>query len=586
MTRFLILLGWGWLLAGVMSYGQTVDCSNIGFEEGTFRGWELWRGWVSDSAQKMFYSGMRPGSEHLGTGVYGHTITNLSDGYDPLITEKIPVVAPAGSQHSVRIGTRTIGSTADQLRTTLRVSADAPLLIYRFAVVIENPNHKPYQQPAFSLLIRTLQGDTIPCGYYQAAATNQTADFRRQGDQLIYRNWTTSVLDLRNYIGQQLNLEVTAHGCTEGAHFGYAYFDAQCLSAVITPTTVCSSQTNRMNLSAPTGFDLYEWNTGDTTATISIIPQLGDQYSVRVRSHSTLRPECGADFVLTYQVNALTIPTKQTISLCNGESYSVGDSIYTRSGTYRNVIKRAPPLCDSIIITELKVLPLSSSVQSVTLCKGSSLTVGDSVYYSTGSYQTRIRRAAPLCDSLVTTQLMITQVTLDFLADTLVRQGDSLQLKAPAPVGSPYVYEWLPKEGLSCPDCAITWVKPTQTAQYQLTARLPDSTCETKRALTIHVLPCLAGIPNTFTPNGDGINDHFRFTAAPCLGKFRQLIIYNRWGEIVFHQEIAPTLNTVFDWDGTYRGEIVSSGVYTYELTLESATGKVSKQTGALMVIR
>lgn len=584
MIRFLGLLSWGWFVACMVSYGQTVDCRNIGFEESSFRGWSRYIGFIKDSAQQLSYD-LRPGSEYQGLGRFGHTITHKTDGVDPLVSEPIPVVAP-GSQYSLRLGGPDIGNDVNQIRATLLVSADKPLLVVQFAAILQESTHKPYQQAAFHLLIRNAAGDTIPCGNYTASALTQTAGFKRDLKRgIFYRNWTSSVLDLRPYIGQQLHLEVTAHGCADGGHFGYAYFDAQCLSAMITPTTVCSAQTSRMNLSAPIGFDQYQWNTGDTTATISIIPKLGDHYSVRLRSRSTLRPECGADLTVSYQVEALSIPTKQTISLCSGELYSVGDSVYSRSGTYRNVLKRAPPLCDSILITELIVLPLINTVQSITLCAGSSLTVGDSVYHTPGSYQTRFHRAAPLCDSLVTTQLVMTQVTLSFLPDTVVRQGDSLQLKAAVPVGSKYVYEWSPKEGLSCPSCAITWAKPTQTTQYQLVARLPDSSCETRRAMTLHVLPCLVAIPNTFTPNGDGINDHFRLIANPCLGRLRQLLIYNRWGQVVFHQEMASALDTVFDWDGTYQGEPVHTGVYSYQLTLESASGKISQQTGALMVV-
>ncbi|QDK79944.1 gliding motility-associated C-terminal domain-containing protein [Spirosoma sp. KCTC 42546] len=585
MIRFLGLLGWGWFLAGIVSYGQTVDCRNIGFEENSFRGWTRYIGFIKDSAQQLSYE-LRPGSEYIGLGKFGHTITHNTDGVDPLVSEPIPVVAP-GSQYSLRLGGPDIGTDVNQIRATLLVSAEKPLLLVQFAVILQESTHKPYQQAAFHLLIRNAAGDTIPCGTYTASAALPAVGFKTDPKRgILYRNWTSSVLDLRPYVGQQLQVEVTAHGCADGGHFGYAYFDAQCLSAMITPTTVCSSQTSRMHLSAPTGFDQYQWNTGDTTATISIIPNLGDKYSVRVRSRSTLRPQCGADLTLPYQVEGLTVPTRQTISLCSGESYAVGDSVYTRSGVYRNVIERAPPLCDSILLTEITVLPLINTVQRLTLCAGSSLTVGDSVYHTTGNYQTRIHRAAPLCDSLVTTQLVITQVSLDFLPDMVVTQGDSLQLKAAVPTGSNYVYEWSPKEGLSCPSCAITWAKPTQTTQYQLVARLPDSSCETSRELTVHVRPCRVAIPNTFTPNGDGINDHFRLIANPCLGRLRQLIIYNRWGQVVFHQEMISALDTVFEWDGTYQGELVHTGVYSYQLTLEFITGKVNQQTGSLVVIR
>ncbi|HOS48836.1 MAG TPA: gliding motility-associated C-terminal domain-containing protein, partial [Bacteroidia bacterium] len=39
-------------------------------------------------------------------------------------------------------------------------------------------------------------------------------------------------------------------------------------------------------------------------------------------------------------------------------------------------------------------------------------------------------------------------------------------------------------------------------------------------------------IPNTFTPNGDGLNDTFGI-AGEALKEFR-MQIFNRWGQLVF----------------------------------------------------
>src|SRR5207237_1711464 len=121
------------------------------------------------------------------------------------------------------------------------------------AVVLQNPNHRIEQQPGFSLLVQTLTGDTIRCGYYEAVATNQTAGFINQQsddqfDRLIYRNWTSHVLDLSAYAGQTLRLEVTAHDCTEGGHYGYAYFDAQCLATTISASSICTPKGKQIRL--------------------------------------------------------------------------------------------------------------------------------------------------------------------------------------------------------------------------------------------------------------------------------------------------------------------------------------------------
>jgi gliding motility-associated-like protein len=63
-------------------------------------------------------------------------------------------------------------------------------------------------------------------------------------------------------------------------------------------------------------------------------------------------------------------------------------------------------------------------------------------------------------------------------------------------------------------------------------------------------------VPNAFTPDGDGTNDFFAFQGAPAPVK---LSIYDRWGTRVFY---SPNYQN--DWDGTYQGQPLPGGVYTY----------------------
>jgi gliding motility-associated-like protein len=69
----------------------------------------------------------------------------------------------------------------------------------------------------------------------------------------------------------------------------------------------------------------------------------------------------------------------------------------------------------------------------------------------------------------------------------------------------------------------------------------------------------LITIPNSFSPNGDGMNDEFR-AVYNCAVNF-QMLVFNQWGNIIFHARDIAT-----GWDGTYRGEPVPSGNYTYSI--------------------
>jgi gliding motility-associated-like protein len=66
-------------------------------------------------------------------------------------------------------------------------------------------------------------------------------------------------------------------------------------------------------------------------------------------------------------------------------------------------------------------------------------------------------------------------------------------------------------------------------------------------------------IPNVFTPNGDDINDRLVAKSSGLVEKI-DFKLFNRNGQLLFRTE-EPKIN----WDGTYKGKIVSPGVYFYQ---------------------
>ena len=69
-------------------------------------------------------------------------------------------------------------------------------------------------------------------------------------------------------------------------------------------------------------------------------------------------------------------------------------------------------------------------------------------------------------------------------------------------------------------------------------------------------------VPNAFTPDGDAFNNTFKpvFTFGIDPNSYT-MYIYNRWGEIIFE-----TNDVSVGWDGTYNGEIVQDGTYSYTI--------------------
>jgi gliding motility-associated-like protein len=89
-------------------------------------------------------------------------------------------------------------------------------------------------------------------------------------------------------------------------------------------------------------------------------------------------------------------------------------------------------------------------------------------------------------------------------------------------------------------------------------------------------------VPNTFTPNNDGINDTFyAVTEAECWLTW-ELQIYNRWGGIVWETSLVNDF-----WQGQSRSGhwLVPDGVYVWKIRATQAGG-ATEITGKVTVFR
>jgi gliding motility-associated-like protein len=86
-----------------------------------------------------------------------------------------------------------------------------------------------------------------------------------------------------------------------------------------------------------------------------------------------------------------------------------------------------------------------------------------------------------------------------------------------------------------------------------------DAGCSDMYAIPVPVVDNhVLFVPNTFTPNQDGVNDIFLPVVA-CVASY-YIMIYDRSGSIVFASD-----NPEIGWDGTFgNGKPCPSGIYTY----------------------
>ncbi len=74
-------------------------------------------------------------------------------------------------------------------------------------------------------------------------------------------------------------------------------------------------------------------------------------------------------------------------------------------------------------------------------------------------------------------------------------------------------------------------------------------------------------IPNSFTPNGDGVNDVFipKLFGERKTFEFYVLAIYNRWGQLIFETHSVDQ-----GWDGTFNGVRADAGLYQCRIKTSS----------------
>lgn len=81
-----------------------------------------------------------------------------------------------------------------------------------------------------------------------------------------------------------------------------------------------------------------------------------------------------------------------------------------------------------------------------------------------------------------------------------------------------------------------------------------DYNCTASASVLLSVGLCTVFAPNTFTPNGDGHNDIFFLEGSACVERIEELIIYDRWGEVICRRENFQPSEPDCGWDGMYRG--------------------------------
>ncbi len=145
---------------------------------------------------------------------------------------------------------------------------------------------------------------------------------------------------------------------------------------------------------------------------------------------------------------------------------------------------------------------------------------------------------------------------------------------------------WTPVVGLSCTNCLSPVASPVTTTVYAIRV-VNNGGCAALDSIRI-IVTCDNNnlfVPNTFSPNGDGVNDVF-YVRGKGLSTVQSMRIFNRWGQMVFEKkEFAPNDPSV-GWDGTFGGKKMPSDVYIYTIEVICENSQVIPYHGNVALIR
>jgi gliding motility-associated-like protein len=177
---------------------------------------------------------------------------------------------------------------------------------------------------------------------------------------------------------------------------------------------------------------------------------------------------------------------------------------------------------------------------------------------------------------------------MNFVSDTTFEYGDTIQLFSVLNDTSGVEIEWLHVNNLSILDTVnyTVPISPFEQVVYRFTAVSPIG-CVVDSTVTIRVAkPRKVGAAQAFTPNNDGHNDWFFIQGDDRAVKINTFRIYDRWGELVYEGLDLDLNDPEQGWNGTFKGEKLTSGVYAWYAEISFIDGEVIVIRGDVTLIR
>ena len=140
---------------------------------------------------------------------------------------------------------------------------------------------------------------------------------------------------------------------------------------------------------------------------------------------------------------------------------------------------------------------------------------------------------------------------------------------------------------IDCNNCPEITLSPLFTVRVRADV-VDDRGCIGTDAKTIYVerTPGV-WVPNVFSPNGDNRNDLLQVFVTDQIASIDVFRLYDRWGnEYVEYRDIIPNGLPLVNWNGEFRGQLLSDQVLVYYIHVTYKDGTKEKLSGDITLIR
>ncbi|MGK0389864.1 MAG: gliding motility-associated-like protein, partial [Maribacter sp.] len=318
----------------------------------------------------------------------------------------------------------------------------------------------------------------------------------------------------------------------------------------------------------------------------------------------------GCDSIINYNIQSITsFESIDSISICDGEIAYYGTTAISDAGWHTINLQTATSGCDSILNIFVTIIgdPLLE-VEGGEICLGESIELISNteanIHWSPAYKLSCVDCPNPIATPAETTtytativgcrgeiisatatvvvnQVPVIEIDIEDGLTTIVA-GRSVKILATA-YPFAYTYQWIDDMGnVICDDCREITVSPMSTIIYTVIVTNTNG-CTAEASIQLKVNnDCSIGeliIPNIISPNGDGRNDELVIQYG-SLASLDLLRIYNRWGQLVYETKDVSKY-----WNGTFRGKVLNTGVYTYYFKGECLNGNEFIRTGNVTLL-